>query len=157
MTTPQERTRTIRQTREFLHDLSVSEGVSDGVRIEAGALLKHYPVDADLDVAAQGAPCWWASTKDERALSWAEKIGRRVAHALQATPATPGTSASPAERTQAVISACTFLMRLRYDPEQSDAIRREAVRLLRHYPWNSDLVFACHAAPAVWGAPATKR
>ena len=63
MTTPDERTRALRQTREFLVQLSV-RGEPAPIRREAERLLRHYPLDGMIDVLALLAPAWMSSVDD---------------------------------------------------------------------------------------------
>lgn len=79
MTTPDERTRSIVQTREFLRALCDSEqtsGVPDDVRREARRLLRHYPWDVHLDAAAVAWPDTWTPTRPVpgKTMSYAELI-----------------------------------------------------------------------------------
>lgn len=46
----------------------------------------------------------------------------------------------PCERTRAVIHTRKFLEELSRDPVQTEAIRKSAVGLLRHYPSNSEIL-----------------
>lgn len=62
MTTPDERSRAVLHTRDFLEDLlspARMPGVPDAVREEARRLLQHYPSPANLGVAHRGAPLVW--------------------------------------------------------------------------------------------------
>lgn len=62
MTMPDERTRAVLQTREFLRDLMDSEktpNVSDAVRREARRLLRHYPLTSDIELAHLALPNWF--------------------------------------------------------------------------------------------------
>jgi hypothetical protein len=62
MTTPDERTRAIVQTRVFLRELITSEltpGVPDDVREEACRLLRHYPLPGDMNIAHQACAVWF--------------------------------------------------------------------------------------------------
>lgn len=59
MTVPAERTSALIQTRQFLQDLSTMPRVPRAVRDEAKALLRHYPCDADVEIAHNGAPDWF--------------------------------------------------------------------------------------------------
>jgi hypothetical protein len=60
MTMPEERLRAIFQTREFLLELLSSERVSASVQTEARRLLRHYPLDHDLDLVVGALPQWFA-------------------------------------------------------------------------------------------------
>jgi len=62
----------------------------------------------------------------------------------------------PDERTRAVLQARAFLQELAsgdWGPELPPAVRREAHRLLRHYPNAHDLELAHLALPAWFGPP----
>lgn len=62
MTTPDERTRTLLQTKDFLAELMSPEqtpGVSDEVRREARRLLRHYPGLMELDLAHRALPMFF--------------------------------------------------------------------------------------------------
>ncbi len=62
VTTPDERTRSIVQTRDFLAQLtspSAIAGVPDTVREEAGLLLHHYPGTGDVSLAHDALPMWF--------------------------------------------------------------------------------------------------
>lgn len=55
MTTPFERKRAVTQTREFLQDLlnpAVTPRVSQKIREQAFVLLRHYPTEDDMTMAA---------------------------------------------------------------------------------------------------------
>lgn len=59
MTLPDERYRAVMNTRIFLHELLNPEKtprVPKDVRENAHWLLRHYPSDAELQQAAEGAP-----------------------------------------------------------------------------------------------------
>lgn len=59
MTLPDERTRSIHNTREFLRSLldpSKTPRVPKEVRKQAYWCLKHFPSDHDMEYAADGAP-----------------------------------------------------------------------------------------------------
>lgn len=65
MTTPRERTKAVIETRKFLQMLaSTDEVASDGdVQSVAERLLRHYPLDIDLEVSAAALPEIWAASK----------------------------------------------------------------------------------------------
>lgn len=68
MTMPNERTRSVVQTREFLRGLFDPEhfsSVPDDVRRQAKHLLRHNPWDAHIDAAAVAWPYTWAPTNKE--------------------------------------------------------------------------------------------
>lgn len=59
MTLPDERYRAVIQTRRFLLDLCNAQHtprVPKIIREHARAMLRHYPSDWDMTLAAQGAP-----------------------------------------------------------------------------------------------------
>ncbi|MFM0273535.1 hypothetical protein PQQ59_23315 [Paraburkholderia aspalathi] len=62
MTTPYERTKAVVDTRELLQLLASSDGVASRIDIHAIAvrLLRHYPLDVDLDISAAALPGVWA-------------------------------------------------------------------------------------------------
>ena len=67
MTTLHERTRTILQTRDFLHDLLRGEyapSVPDVVRNEAFRLLRHYPDAGTMIGVACMAPFYFSPPKE---------------------------------------------------------------------------------------------
>jgi len=66
MTMPNERTRSVVQAREFLQELMHSADLPESVRREARRLLRHYPSDEDLGLAASALPGWWANPGDGR-------------------------------------------------------------------------------------------
>jgi hypothetical protein len=66
MTMPYERTRAVLQTRAFLQELLdpvKTPDVTRNVRTEARHLLRHYPVEADLVIAAHACPQWFGLPK----------------------------------------------------------------------------------------------
>jgi hypothetical protein len=73
MTTPYERTQAVLDTREYLQLLaSANEITIDGlVQSVALGLLRHYPLDIDLDVSASASPGIWAAPKHPRVASTA--------------------------------------------------------------------------------------
>ncbi len=63
MTMPDERTRSIVQTREFLESLSAGAegpGIPDSVKREAHRLLRHFPDDWHIAHVAAKVPQFWA-------------------------------------------------------------------------------------------------
>lgn len=62
MTMPDERTRSVLQTKQFLEELARAQipGVPDEVRMEARRLLRHFPQKYDLVFSAQACPDLWA-------------------------------------------------------------------------------------------------
>ncbi|WP_323182914.1 BPSL0761 family protein [Paraburkholderia sp. CNPSo 3076] len=63
MTTPYERTRTVVQTREFLEKLASGDAPVNHQKVqeEAIRLLRHYPLDFDLEISSTALPSVWAS------------------------------------------------------------------------------------------------
>ncbi|CAG9269528.1 BPSL0761 family protein [Paraburkholderia caribensis] len=63
MTTPQERTRAVLGARDLLETLAHGRGAycTDLVRTLAFSLLRHYPLDVDIDVSALAVPTLWSS------------------------------------------------------------------------------------------------
>jgi hypothetical protein len=63
MTTPEERTRAVIETRGFLQTLVDGHNISmfDLIRSVAVGLLRHYPHASDLAVSAEKLPDIWAS------------------------------------------------------------------------------------------------
>ncbi|WP_175701381.1 BPSL0761 family protein [Burkholderia ambifaria] len=63
MTTPYERTKAVIETREFLKLLASCDDVGGRSEIQAFAvrLLRHYPLDIDLDVSAAALPAVWVA------------------------------------------------------------------------------------------------
>jgi hypothetical protein len=59
----------------------------------------------------------------------------------------------PVERTRAVMQARQFLQELALETELPANVRREAQRLLRHYPRLSDMQLAHLALPTWFGPP----
>ena len=62
MTTPDERTRAVVETRDFLRMLAAAEEITipGPVQTVATGLLRHYPLDVDLAVSALALPGVWA-------------------------------------------------------------------------------------------------
>lgn len=59
MTLPDERSRSVRQAREFLRDLldpKKTPRIPKEIRRRAYYALKHFPSDMDIEYAADGAP-----------------------------------------------------------------------------------------------------
>lgn len=68
MTTPDERTRAVLHTAEFLGELmstSATQGVPDAVREEARRLLRHYPLSGDMDLTHAALPQWWGAVPSQ--------------------------------------------------------------------------------------------
>ncbi|MFW9082215.1 BPSL0761 family protein [Pseudomonas sp. P2757] len=53
MTMPEERTRAVIQTHDFLVELSRDKSLPEKIRRDAKFLLRHYPVEADMLLAAR--------------------------------------------------------------------------------------------------------
>jgi hypothetical protein len=66
----------------------------------------------------------------------------------------------PTERTRSVLSAREFLYAL-IDPQKTPRvprpIRQHALRVLRHYPFVTDLQTSARECPSVWGKPDTEQ
>lgn len=62
MTMPDERTRSVLQTRQFLEDLARGQvpGMPEEVVLEARRLLRHFPDKGDLIYSAVACPDRWA-------------------------------------------------------------------------------------------------
>ncbi|WP_408388948.1 BPSL0761 family protein [Paraburkholderia sediminicola] len=62
MTTPRERTLSVIRTRRFLQMVATASAIdaSDRIRHRAEVLLRHFPDDADLELAAEGRKGWFA-------------------------------------------------------------------------------------------------
>ncbi|MFM0002106.1 hypothetical protein PQR57_13895 [Paraburkholderia dipogonis] len=78
MTTPAERSKAVVDTREFLQMLSAAEEVTIRGLVQSVAigLLRHYPMNVDLDVSASVLPEVWAHPTVER--SGDLTVGARV-------------------------------------------------------------------------------
>ena len=63
MTTPRERTKAVVDTRELLRMLASADEVTVRglVQTTAMCLLRHYPLDIDLEVSAAALPGVWAA------------------------------------------------------------------------------------------------
>ena len=62
MTTPEDRTRAVMRTRQFLRDLADARAtprIPKRLREQALSLLKHYPQDHHLELAARHCPQSW--------------------------------------------------------------------------------------------------
>jgi hypothetical protein len=71
MTTPRERTKAITDTRELLQMLARADEITIGglVQTVALGLLRHYPLDNDLDVSATVLPEIWAAPEHRQLCS----------------------------------------------------------------------------------------
>ena len=59
MTIPFERTRSLVQTKTFLQELQHKPRVPKWIRLEAQALLRHYPLLMELELAHKALPEWF--------------------------------------------------------------------------------------------------
>jgi hypothetical protein len=68
MTTPAERSKAVVDTRDFLQMLSAADEVTIRGLVQSVAigLLRHYPMNVDLDVSASVLPEIWARPIVER-------------------------------------------------------------------------------------------
>lgn len=73
MTMPYERTKAVIETRELLQILAAGGDITKGglVQTKALRLLRHYPLDIDLDVSAAALPGIWGAPKHRRSSSTA--------------------------------------------------------------------------------------
>lgn len=65
MTTPQERTLAVMETRKLLQMLASNDEVTDmaSVQTTAAGLLRHFPLQVDIDISASALPGVWAQPK----------------------------------------------------------------------------------------------
>lgn len=65
MTMPSERTQAVIETRELLHQLARFDGSAAPRTIQdlAQQLLRHFPLDVDLEVSAAALPGIWAAPR----------------------------------------------------------------------------------------------
>lgn len=63
MTTPDERTRALVQTKQFLQGLQIQDTVPPDVREAARALLRHYPTLAQIELAHLALPLFFGSAQ----------------------------------------------------------------------------------------------
>ncbi|WP_454826655.1 BPSL0761 family protein [Paraburkholderia xenovorans] len=85
MTTPAERTKAVRDTRELLQVLTEPSTVDVPGLIQTVArnLLRHYPADVDLDASAVALPSVWGAAipihwrvhRDRRAYRYSHRWG----------------------------------------------------------------------------------
>lgn len=63
MTTAYERTQSVVETRKFLEMLASIDVAADDGRVQsvAARLLRHYPLDIDLEVSAAALPGIWGA------------------------------------------------------------------------------------------------
>lgn len=87
MTTPEERTKAVRETRQFLETLrgAKDEILWDLVRTVAGQLLRHYPLDFELTRSARALPDVWGAPWDTQLMT--EAANRRRDATARAAPA----------------------------------------------------------------------
>lgn len=83
MTTPNERTKALTDTRELLKMLASADEITIGGLVQSVAigLLRHYPLDIDLEVSAGVLPGIWAVPEHSRAGSTATLDGPDQKHA----------------------------------------------------------------------------
>ncbi|KGW25118.1 hypothetical protein Y045_6118 [Burkholderia pseudomallei MSHR2451] len=62
MTTPYERSKSVIETREFLQMLASTGDIANRTHVQLVAvrLLRHYPLDIDLEMSAAALPGIWA-------------------------------------------------------------------------------------------------
>ncbi|MEX3639605.1 BPSL0761 family protein [Paraburkholderia sp. BR14320] len=82
MTTPAERTRSVRGTRQLLAILAGHTGRFDHrlVRTLAIQLLRHYPSDADIALSNSSLPTLWGTLSgdwSQTSMSGSGRVGRR--------------------------------------------------------------------------------
>lgn len=67
MTTPAERTRAVRGTRQFLEILASQSGQLDHrlVRTLAFQLLQHFPLDTDIAISNRSVPTVWGTLQGD--------------------------------------------------------------------------------------------
>lgn len=71
MTTPNEWTTAIIATRAFLEILVAADsGASNDVRVAAIRLLRHYPIDADIETSSIALPTSLADPRGSRGSAW---------------------------------------------------------------------------------------
>ncbi|WP_341875008.1 BPSL0761 family protein [Burkholderia pseudomallei] len=65
MTTAYERTKSVIETREFLQMLASADDLASCSHVQSVAtcLLRHYPLNIDLEVSAAALPGVWCSPK----------------------------------------------------------------------------------------------
>ncbi|MBC8745338.1 MULTISPECIES: BPSL0761 family protein [Paraburkholderia] len=68
MTTPYERTKSVIETRQFLQMLASADDVTIRGLVQSVAvcLLRHYPLDIDLEVSAAALPGVWVVPERQR-------------------------------------------------------------------------------------------
>lgn len=87
MTLPNERTRAVLSTREFLYQLLIpkkTKGVPKVIRETARLLLRHYPSAVDLKQAGeQAAEVFDAATADKYADEYCAHFAEEIARAAE--------------------------------------------------------------------------
>jgi hypothetical protein len=65
MTTPDERTRAVMDTRAFLQTLAGADDITVAglLRTVAIGLLRHYPLEIDISVSSSALPSLWGEPK----------------------------------------------------------------------------------------------
>ena len=69
MTMPDERTRAVLDTRDFLERLAGAELADESPQTLvawAKALLRHYPEDTHIRLASKALPAYWSSPEESR-------------------------------------------------------------------------------------------
>ena len=68
MTTAYERTKSVIETRKFLQMLTSADDLASRSHVQSVAerLLRHYPLDIDLEVSAAALPAVWAAPERSR-------------------------------------------------------------------------------------------
>lgn len=129
--------------------LSPHEG-GYGVAAElAGVNVWYWAKDRELVLRAFHRAC--RRTFMRRLLPWLAPPPVVLAPTLTRTVDAMST---PSQRTNSVIDTKRFLERLlnrRLEPDVPDAVRKYALALLRHYPFEMEIEMAHHALPALFG------
>lgn len=68
MTTPRERTKAVTDARELLQMLASADEITINGLVQSVAivLLRHYPLDVDIEVSAAALPGIWAAPEHRR-------------------------------------------------------------------------------------------
>lgn len=61
MTMPDERTRAVLWTRQFLVEIQRDDSLPALLRRRAETMLRHFPSAGDIELTAVAMPDWWAS------------------------------------------------------------------------------------------------
>jgi len=121
MTTPIERTRSMRWMHEFLYELQSAENLTETERAKLAAIVLHHPTGREISQ--------WASEKES--LEPEDRTSAQPSKVPDDWPDGPRLT-SPAERAKAMLDAFHFL---RYGAVKwTDLQRREIAYVLRHYP-----------------------